>query len=137
MLPQSHQTASLRILWGDALAYIGGFDVHIQGLRAAVCPYFIGGEPGSPILAAYKILTEIASVCAVHLDTFPKRPVVWGKRIISVFCWVKLVKRNVQQIPMLLTTHKLVWLHNVFFDKTPNVLIHMNRYTGRLNNVIL
>ena len=36
---------------------------------------------------------------------------------------------NVQQIPMLLTTHKLVWLHNVFFDETPNVLVHMNRYT--------
>ena len=114
---------------GDALAYIGGFDVHIQDLVAAVCPYFIGREPGSPILAACKVLTEIASVCAVHLDTFPKRPVVRGKWIISVFCWVKLVKRNVQQIPMLLTAHKLVWLHNVFFDETPNVLIHMNRYT--------
>lgn len=61
---------------GDALAYIGGFDVHIQDLVAAVCPYFIGREPGSPILAAYKILTEIASVCAVHLDPFPKQAVV-------------------------------------------------------------
>ena len=26
-------------------------------------------------------------------------------------------------------SHKLVWLHNVFFDETPNVLVHMNRYT--------
>ena len=114
---------------GNILAHAGSFDVHIQNLVAAVCPYFIGREPGSPIHAACKILAEIASVCAVHLDPFPKRTVVWGKRKISVFCRVKLVKRNVQQIPMLLTAHKLVWLHNVFFDETPNVLVHMNRYT--------
>src|SRR5699024_2811000 len=114
---------------GNILAHIGSFDVHIQNLVAAVCPYFIGREPGSPIFAACKILAEIASVCAVHLNPFPKQAVVWGKRKISVFCRVKLVKRNVQQIPMLLTAHKLVWLHNVFFDETPNVLVHMNRYT--------
>ena len=61
---------------GNILAHIGSFDVHIQNLVAAVCPYFIGREPGSPLLAAYKILTEIASVCAVHLDPFPKQAVV-------------------------------------------------------------
>ena len=46
---------------GDALAYIGSVNIDIQNLVAAVCPDFIGREPGSPILAAYKILTEIAS----------------------------------------------------------------------------
>ena len=80
---------------GNILAHIGSFDVHIQNLVAAVCPYFIGREPGSPIFAACKVLAEIASVGAVHLDPFPKRPIVRGKRIISVFCWVKLAKRNV------------------------------------------
>ncbi len=57
---------------GNILAHIGSFDVHIQNLVAAVCPYFIGREPGSPILAACKVLAEIASVGAVHLRPLPE-----------------------------------------------------------------
>ena len=46
---------------GNILAHIGSFDVHIQNLVAAVCPDFIGREPGGAFLSVCKILAEIAA----------------------------------------------------------------------------
>ena len=57
---------------GDALAHIGGINIHIQNLVAAACPDFIGGEPGGAFRSVCKVLTGIPSVCAVRLDAFPK-----------------------------------------------------------------
>ena len=45
----------------DVLAHIGGLDIHIQNFVAAVCPYFIGREPGGAFLSVCKILAEIAA----------------------------------------------------------------------------
>ena len=95
-----------------------------------LCPDFIRREPGGAFLSFCKVLTGIPSVCAVRLDAFPKRPVVRGKRIISVPHRIKSVKRNFQQIPMLFAAHELMGLHDMFFDQTPNVLIYTDGYTG-------
>ena len=81
---------------GDALAHIGGINIDIQNLVAAVCPDFIGREPGGAFLRVCKVLTGIPSVCAVRLDTFPKLPVVRGKRLIPVPHRIKSAKGNFQ-----------------------------------------
>ena len=109
---------------------IGGINIHIQNLVAAACPDFIRREPGGAILSVCKILTGIPSVCAVRLDAFQKRPIIRGKRIILVPHRIKSAKGNFQQILVLFAAHELMGLHDMFFDQTPNVLIHMDGYTG-------
>ena len=43
---------------GDALAHIGGINIDIQNLVAAVCPDFIGREPGGAFLSVCKAAGE-------------------------------------------------------------------------------
>ena len=93
--PDSIEQQVCDSLRGDTCLHLAASTLTSRTLLPQFVKILSAVEPGGAILSVCIIsLTGIPSVCAVRLDAFQKRPIIRGKRIISVPHRIKSVKRN-------------------------------------------